>query len=342
MSLAHAWSRRSPSSDGARSLVSAPARSASSRRGLAHPRFCPKGFTLVELLVVIAIIGVLVALLLPAVQAAREAANRMSCTNNLKQMALATHNFHDTFKKFPYACTDRLPNETVTTYPSGHIQLMPFLEQDAVAQKWDESLPRNSTVDTDGDGLTNAIMQQMIIPTFMCPSMPEPPGPLGATENRAPASYIFSAGTQDPTAAAYGSPEPAYDGAIVPVKNATLFPNSPNKKETKMASITDGTSNTLLIGETDFNGRGTTTNDLGAVWAYGYYIGYTYGTAFYKFNDHAVPAAEATYGRFRSMHNGGANFALVDGSVRFVPETIDVVTFKAASTRAGGEVAQLP
>jgi prepilin-type processing-associated H-X9-DG protein len=293
----------------------------------------------VELLVVIAIIGVLVALLLPAVQAAREAANRMSCTNNLKQMALATHNFHDTYKLFPYACTDRLPGETVNTYPTGQIQILPFLEQDNVAQKWNPSEGRNGTTDHDNDGLTNAALQQMIIPTYLCPSMPEPPT---LTENRAPASYLFCAGTPDPKGAAYGSPEPAYDGAIVPVKNAALFPASPNKHQTRMASVTDGTSNTFLIGETDFNARGTTTADMGCVWAYGYYIGYSYGTTFRKFNDHQIASSDTTYGHFRSMHQGGANFALCDGSVRFVPETIDALTYAAAATRAGGETTQLP
>jgi prepilin-type processing-associated H-X9-DG protein len=109
-----------------------------------------------------------------------------------------------------------------------------------------------------------------------------------------------------------------------------------------MASVTDGTSNTFLIGETDFDARGTTTTDMGSVWAYGYYIGYSYGTTFRKFNDHNVVSPDTTYGHFRSMHNGGANFALCDGSVRFVPETIDALTYAAAATRAGGEVTQLP
>lgn len=124
-----------------------------------------RGFTLVELLVVIAIIGILVALLLPAVQSAREAARRMSCSNNLKQISLAAHNFHDTYKEFPYATRDRLSGDDGDTWSTGFIQILPFLEADAMAQLWDPNEPRDSTVDANGDGWTNALLQQEIIPT---------------------------------------------------------------------------------------------------------------------------------------------------------------------------------
>lgn len=307
-----------------------------------------RAFSLVELLVVIAIIGILVGLLLPAVQAAREAARRMSCSNNLKQMALATHNFHDTFRLLPYATRDRLAGDDSDTWATGHIQILPFIEGDAIARRWDPDQPRNSTVDEDGDGWTNAQLQQMQIPTYTCPSMSPPSGPLGVgggAENRAPCSYLFSAGSFDVAllhyATLYGQPEPRYDGAVVPIKthipaSGTLSAN--HRQPTGLKDITDGTSNTWLIGETDFKPRGVPSTMYGGVWAFGF-IGYSWGTTFHPFNRHNWTTT--IYGAFRSEHPGGAHFALSDGSVRFVSESIDEVIYRGVSTAAGGEIAPL-
>jgi prepilin-type N-terminal cleavage/methylation domain-containing protein len=318
-----------------------------------RPRFRLKlnrraGFTLVELLVVIAIIGILVGLLLPAVQAAREAARRMSCSNNLKQMALATHNFHDTFNSLPYGARDRLQGDDTDTWATGHIQILPFIENDAIARRWDPNERRNSNVDADGDGWTNAMLQQIQIPTFTCPSMTPPSGPLGlggGAENRGPCSYLWSAGTQDATllhyARFFGVPEPRYDGAVIPIKthvpaSGAMTPN--HRDPTGLRDLTDGTSNTWLIGETDFKPRGVPSTMYGGVWAFGY-IGYSWGTTFHPFNRHNW--TRTVFGAFRSEHPGGAHFALGDGSVRFVNETIDHALYQAISTSAGGEVAPL-
>jgi prepilin-type processing-associated H-X9-DG protein len=134
--------------------------------------------------------------------------------------------------------------------------------------------------------------------------------------------------------------EPAFDGAIVPVKT-TGTPGPNHRKPTAFRDILDGTSNTFLVGETDFMARGVPTIDLGAVWAYGY-IGYAWGTTSAKFNDHDVPTTASTYGAFRSQHPGGAQFGLADGSVRFVAETIEQTVYQAVSTRDRGETVLLP
>lgn len=301
------------------------------------------GFTLIELLVVIAIIAVLVAILLPAVQQAREAARASQCKNNIRQMAIASHNFHEVFSTLPYAALDRLPNETTSTYYTGHILIMPYLEQDGIAKRWDPKLPRNSTVDTDGDGVTNAILQQKNIPTFLCPSMTMPSGALGGTENRSPTSYLWSCGNVDPQLYAYWSyygmtAPPDFNGAVPPTYNETVTPKAPNKKANRIADITDGTSNTFLIGESDFMPRGVPSTELGGIWAYGY-IGYSFGSTFHPFNAHNNTTT--LYGAFRSQHVGGANFAMADGSVNFFNENMDRQLYKDLSTRAGKEIVSL-
>jgi len=300
-------------------------------------------FTLIELLVVIAIIAILIGLLVPAVQKVREASNRMKCSNNMKQIGLATHLYHEANGRFPYAVMDRQLNETTSTFATGFIQILPFLEQDAVAKRWNPKLARNSDLDPDGDGYTNNMLQKMTIPTYTCPTMTPPTAPLGGAENRAYCSYLFSAGTQDVTLHPYWSllglsGPPAFDGAIIPVDNPVTVPTSPNRQATNMASMLDGTSNTFLAGETDFTPAGVPSASYGGVWAYGY-IGYAWGTSFHPFNKHNHTTT--AYGAFRSQHASGGNFVFVDGSVRFVRDSITNQVYQGLATRAGGEIVSL-
>jgi prepilin-type N-terminal cleavage/methylation domain-containing protein/prepilin-type processing-associated H-X9-DG protein len=308
-----------------------------------------RGFTLIELLVVIAIIAILIGLLLPAVQKVREAASRIKCSNNVKQIALACHGYHDANLKLPYAVMDYQIGESTATYVTGWIQILPYLEQDVVAKKWNPKLPRNSTDDSDGDGYTNATLQQLAIPTFKCPSMTPPSdvsgGSLGtAPENRAPSSYLFSVGTPTGYQCRYGAyATAACDGVVLPIRNTAYSANSaqPEKggnSQQRITDITDGTSNTILLGESDFKPAGIPST-TGPVWAYGYFYNWTGTSGGINKRD---GSSDANYGAFRSEHTGGANFAMTDGSVQFFRDGIDPTMFTGLGTRAGGEVVSIP
>ncbi|QDS90922.1 hypothetical protein EC9_51400 [Rosistilla ulvae] len=193
-----------------------------------RPRSLKTGFTLVELLVVIAIIGILVGLLLPAVQAAREAARRMSCGNNMKQLGLAIHNYHDTFKSFPTTeiWGDKtglnVRNFTWLTF------ILPFIEQSPLHDQIDFSESVMAQTDASGN-----LIRSTVIDSFLCPSDPvwdTLPHGFGLT------SY----------AGASGWDEHARSGDI----HAGVFPTA---RTTRFSNITDGTSNTIAIGEVTTN-----------------------------------------------------------------------------------------
>jgi prepilin-type N-terminal cleavage/methylation domain-containing protein/prepilin-type processing-associated H-X9-DG protein len=282
-----------------------------------------RGFTLVELLVVIAIIGVLVALLLPAVQAAREAGRRAQCLNNLKQVGLAFHMHHDTFKRFPSA------NSPV--FGSSFTLALPFIEQDNIRRVYNLNLaptaPPNNTV-------TNLPIEILI-----CPTMVSPPAPSQAYSTHY-ASYAACVGSNDAWA------PPPDNGAIVRL-NTVGGPVIDQAK--RMADLTDGTSHTLLAGEMGFQLKDylfTSGTYAGQVrggntsWAFGY-TSYTFGSTQYPMNSVAPSAGSinARLSSFRSDHTGGCNFLFGDGSTTFISQTIDLPTYQGLGTRGGREVA---
>ena len=279
-------------------------------------------FSLVELLVVIAILGILVALLLPAVQSAREAARRMQCSNNLRQIALAVENYHDTHRFLPPGASD--PS---LAGASGFAAILPFLEQAALYQLYDFSRGNSDPANLQ------AVSQR--IKTYLCPScvfLRQVPLEGCDANRRAPGTYAFSTSTGDPWVES--------DGAIVNGRTPL----------TRLASITDGTSNTLLAGESHWAFRDylfTSGPCAGQVRG-----GFTYWSSPYPlstmfssrgpFNPQSLGGDTRRLHNFRSNHPAGVNMALVDGAVRFVAETIDHAVLDAAVTRDGGETLMLP
>lgn len=280
-------------------------------------------FTLIELLVVIAIIAILVALLLPAVQQAREAARRTQCSNNLKQIGLAIHNYHDTNSRFPLSSI-----EPTLSRSGAFASLLPYIDQANLYQKYDFSLGNS-----DPANLT-AVSQR--IATYLCPSAPfRRPVPISGCDanDRAPGTYAVATGSGDPWGTiASGAPN---NGAIV---------NS-GSGSTSMRDISDGTTSTLLGGESAWNFADYTFTSgpcNGQIrWGFSYWSSpYPLATAFTTrgaFNPKSRNGDSNRLANFRSEHLGLVNMLFCDGSVRYLSENIDHTLLDNLATRAGGE-----
>jgi prepilin-type N-terminal cleavage/methylation domain-containing protein/prepilin-type processing-associated H-X9-DG protein len=330
------------------------------------PWASPLGFTLVELLVVIAIIGILIALLLPAVQAAREAARRTQCTNTLKQVSLAAHHYHDALGSFPPGMLLSQYNRSRDRYRgvSLFVLLLPYLEQENLHAEWDFDDPnanfggRESRADRG--------------PNLLCPSETESGNPLhyssrltGSSMDRyvRVTSYAGNAGTR------------SYHPASGFLKTDGIFfmagPGSlpePNQQPVRVADVADGTSNTLFLGErTRWAPNYDTFAAQGWDWAFRFYGNWAAtsasGVAHVTLSSYppinyrlpfdydaragaSPPAGSAADFKYYidlrvcaygSNHPGGANLALCDGSVRFFSDTIPLIALRALSTRQGGE-----
>ena len=332
-------------------------------------------FTLIELLVVIAIIAVLIALLLPAVQAAREAARRMQCTNNLKQLGLALHNYHAAANAFPsagwvangsnYWVANNLTAPGHFRY-SALLQVLPHLEQGSLSNAMNFQLP---LYDIDGNDMPqNTTVYRSSIATFLCPS--DIRGNRTGTEF--PCNYAACSGDGLPGGAglpgSYGSPD------------GVLYLNS----TTSFAAVTDGTSQTALMSESIVgpdaanaaNPSGprnpqevmvqlplTLTGPLDIFTYYPIDAPSCLASTTYRYdrqtnwidgdyrhtmyNHHATPNSstydclrgpQVGWRAARSRHPGGVNALFVDGSVHFVKDTVGLAAWRALGTRAGGEV----
>jgi len=223
------------------------------------------GFTLVELLVVIAIIGLLVGLLLPAVQAAREAARRMQCSNNVKQLALAIHNYESAMKSFPPTITGSgVPgNPQGSGFYSWLAMILPQVEQLPLYQSIDFRVPMTSTVGTSAPNYLslniqanhrNAQAAATVIPTFVCPSDPWVPTPFAGTAMPAPGSYAANVGwIRQTTGIDANLPPLAQSNGAMPIDNPADANRTWYQPKMRFKDIVDGSSNTALISERMIN-----------------------------------------------------------------------------------------
>jgi prepilin-type N-terminal cleavage/methylation domain-containing protein/prepilin-type processing-associated H-X9-DG protein len=324
------------------------------------------GFTLIELLVVIAIIAILIGLLLPAVQKVRDAAARMSCSNKLKQLGLALHNYHDTNNQFPRGAENAVfpipkpaavANQQFCNTPvntpcingtSWLTFILPFIEQEALFRQHDFTTAYNST--------TNVATGSIKVQAYLCPAGAALPsgnagtatthyygimGPGGATDNHTITlngiTYTYRTGIS-------GNGNWSWHGYL------TQYRDSSGSISTgyivKMGSVTDGHSNTLMVGELSMNlptapppaggnhyrswNRGNASGS-GATKNIRFPINSTFYNGSDNFNDISMG----------SNHSGGCNFTLGDGSVRFIRDSIDLNIYKASASINGGENAPL-
>ncbi|NQT16590.1 MAG: DUF1559 domain-containing protein [Planctomycetes bacterium] len=301
-----------------------------------------RGFTLVELLVVIAIIGILIALLLPAVQAAREAARRSQCANNLKQIGLGMHNYNDTYRTLPVGCYS-------CCWGTWKVAILPYIEQQPLADmyvdgpKCDDSVPNryNHTPNLPVTG-------QKGLTAFYCPS-DQPNAPIPNIQSH---NYSVNFGNT-------GYSQQASLGGVI--FGRAPFRGVPSGSECQggrgdyafnFATITDGLSNTLLAAEVII-GQGRDLRGFGWWSDASNFTTYLMPnsplpdriyTAYYCNDVRPNPpcavstGADPTMFAARSRHPGGVQVTLCDGSARFVSETINLAVWRAVSTSQGGEV----
>ena len=287
-----------------------------------------RGFTLIELLVVIAIIAILIALLLPAVQQAREAARRTQCKNNLKQLGLAMHNYHDVHRSFPVGCYS-------CCWGTWQVAILPYIEQNSLFELYQNSGGNDATGPRYG-AAPNTVVTSTRLKMLTCPSDQEN-RPIGTITSH---NYAVNFGNT------------SYSQGTV---NGVTFGKAPfsSLRAYKMRDVDDGTTNTLLMAEV-LQGYGSDLRGFSWWGDASQFTAYLTPnsnlpdriyTAVYCVNEpiHNLPCAVATAANptmfaSRSRHVGGVQVVLCDGSSRFVSENIDLNTWRSLSTTKGREV----
>ncbi len=307
-----------------------------------------KGFTLIELLVVIAIIAILIALLLPAVQQAREAARRSSCKNNMKQIGLALHNYHDAFTSLPPGSIVLL-NSAGTTYSghgwTWHASILPYIDQ---APLYDQIQgPGSSGMGAESGGSTSTKQElagQTFIPVFRCASQPDVQnGPAKggyqtSNYNGNMGTLIGSSGDDCYSGSITTAAQMAATGGCMGADGVFFISSS-----VRFRDVTDGLSNTIFVSEViDSGGDSNMLGGAGSDRKY-CFSGGADGNPPSEMTEYLIAAENNdpinSYGEEAagSYHVGGAHFVFGDGRVRFLSENIDMSIYRALSTRAKGE-----
>ena len=274
-----------------------------------------RGFTLIELLVVIAIIAVLIALLLPAVQQAREAARRTQCRNNLHQIGLALHNYHDTHNTLPPGAVNASNNPNNPPHTAWGALILPFMDETALYNAMNFG-------NGDHSGLTNSTVTRSVLMQYACPSdeAPSLATPFGGQPLVRTGNYVGNSGS-------------TRLGCRGPFSlSATTGPFVINSR-VRIRDVRDGTSNSIAVGESTLALRSCIGS--GPLWGIGKYES-CYGDTSRPIN--YQPKPNDCHSTFGSTHEGGCFMLFLDGQVRFLSENIDTTTFRALGTIAGNEL----